>query len=316
MTTYDEPLPPSPVHIGGMLFAVLAPLLGFAAAVWYAASTGTFGWLDAAMLVGGTWLTGQGITLGYHRMLTHRAFEADPWLRNLLTALGALSLQKSPLDWCAAHRKHHEHSDRPGDPHSPHHDDRGLWGGLWYAHVGWLFTGHIMVTDHRRYVPDLLKDRFVVWCHRLWEPLWVPLTFALPAAFGCAAYGLLDGAWGQGALRGLLWGGLGRVFLTHHFTWSVNSVCHLWGGREFASRDRSRNNLVCALLTSGEGWHNNHHAFPTSARLGLRWWQVDTGWWLLRLFEKAGWVRDVTVPGEAAMAKRRVSPARPGAAVA
>lgn len=306
-TASVDPLPPSAVHIGGMLFATLVPLLGFLAAVAYASTTGTFGWFDAVLLIGGTWLTGQGITLGYHRLLTHRAFEADRWVRNGLTALGALALQKSPLDWAAAHRKHHEHADRHGDPHSPHHDDRGVWSGLWYAHVGWLFTGHIMTTDHRRYVPDLLKDPFAVGVHRYWHRLWVPLTFAIPAAVGSLWYGSMAGEWAGGAMRGLLWGGLGRVFLGHHFTWSVNSICHLWGGREFESRDRSRNNLVCALLTSGEGWHNNHHAFPTSARLGLRWWQVDTGWWLLRLMQRAGRVRNVSVPSAEAMRQRRVA---------
>ena len=290
-----------------MLFATVAPLVGFAAAVWYAATTGAFGWFDASLLVGGVWLCGQGITRGYHRLLTHRAFEADPWLRNTLTALGALSLQKSPLDWAAAHRMHHEFSDKPGDPHSPHTEDGGVLRGLWYAHLGWLFTGHIERTDHARYVPDLLKDRFAVGVHNVWHRVWVPLTFLIPTALGAAFYGVTAGDWGGGAVRGLLWGGFGRIFLLHHFTWSVNSVCHLWGGREFDSRDGSRNNLVCALLTSGEGWHNNHHAFPTSARLGLRWWQVDTGWWLLRVCERAGWVRSVTVPSEAQMSRRLVA---------
>ena len=307
----DLPLAPTVRHVAGILFATIVPLVGLAAAVWYAAAEGRFRVFDAVLLIGGTWLGGQGITLGYHRLLTHRAFEADRWLRNVLTAVGALTVQKSPLDWCAAHRKHHEFSDKPGDPHSPHvHGDgehRGVWSGLWYAHVGWLFTGHIMTPDLKRYVPDLLKDRFAMAVHRTWDYFWVPLAFLIPAGLGALWYGITAGGWGDGALRGFLWGGCGRIFLTHHLTWSVNSICHLWGGREFASRDASRNNVVCALVTSGEGWHNNHHAFPTSARLGLRWWQFDSGWVLLRFFERAGWVRNVTVPTPEQMNRRKVA---------
>lgn len=304
----EDPPPASVVHIGGMLFSILFPLAGLAYAIWLAYQSGEFGWFEVVMLVGGTWLTGQGITLGYHRMLTHRAFDAKPLVRWPLVLLGALSLQKSPLDWCAAHRKHHAFSDRHGDPHSPKLSGDSFLGtlkGLWYAHMGWLFEGHIMVTDHQRYVPDLRKDRFLVWVHNVWHPLFVPLAFAIPALLG----GLWYGSW-DGALRGFLWGGCARIFLTHHFTWSVNSVCHLWGQRNFVSKDDSRNNLMCALVTSGEGWHNNHHAFPTSARLGLKWWQIDSGWMLLRLFKTLGLVSNVRVPSESDMlAKRLGSPA-------
>lgn len=300
----EPPPEPTTFHRLAMGVSVLGPLFGFAAAVWYAASTGHFGWFDLFLVIGGMWLTGQGITLGYHRMLTHSSFKAGPITRNALTSLGALAMQKGPLLWSAAHRKHHRYSDKDGDPHSPHLAGDSPWSwfrGLWHAHVGWLFTGDIMTADYDKYVPDLLEDKFAVWSQKYWEAFWLPVSFAIPTLMGWAFYGTADGA-----IRGLLWGGFARTFLTHHVTWSVNSVCHYFGRREFQSNDESRNNWLCAMLTSGEGWHNNHHAFPTSARLGLHWWQFDGGWVVLRTLEMLGLVYDVKVPSQESMAKKKV----------
>ena len=307
----DLATPPGPrLHQFTMLLAVVVPLLGFGYGFWLAASTGQFGWLEAGFLLGGLWLGGQGITVGYHRLLTHRAFETTPAIRGFFMILGALTVQMSPLHWCAVHRKHHAHSDAPGDPHSPHFigDEpagdswRGVLRGLWHAHTGWLFTGHMVMTDHVRYVPDLVADPLAMFIHRTWELLWAPLSFVVPTLLGWAVTGDSAGAW-----TGFLWGGLARTFLLHHVTWSVNSICHLFGSRDFVSRDSSRNNLWCALVTSGEGWHNNHHAFPSSARLGLKRSQIDTGWWIIRGLEKLGLAWNVKVPTADQQAKKAIA---------
>lgn len=306
----EQPLPPSWLHCVSMLSAVVVPFAGLAYAIFYASTTGNFGWFDAIILLTGMWLTGIGITVGYHRLLTHRAFEAGPITRKALTVLGALSLQEGPLLWCAAHRRHHAYSDREGDPHSPHLHDGSVLGtvrGLWYAHVGWLFTGHMMAADFEKYVPDLLADKFACWVQAYWEVVFVPLTMAIPALLGAGWFAWTGQPIGEGLFRGFIWGGLARVFLIHHITWSVNSICHLWGSREFAAKDESRNNAICALISSGEGWHNNHHAFPTSARLGLRWWQFDNGWQVIRLLEVLGLVWNVKSPSIEAMQRKKMA---------
>ena len=306
----EAPVPPTPLHCLSMLVAVVMPLAGLIYAIWYASTTGHFGWFDATILLVGMWLTGIGITVGYHRMLTHRAFDSGPMTRKALTVLGALSLQEGPLLWCAAHRKHHAYSDRDGDPHSPHLHDGSPWGiisGLWYAHVGWLFTSHMMVADFEKYVPDLLADKFACSVQRYWEFIFVPLTLGIPALVGAAWFGWTGQPVLDGLFRGFIWGGLSRIFLIHHITWSVNSICHLWGSREFAAKDESRNNMICALMSSGEGWHNNHHAFPTSARLGLRWWQFDNGWQVIRFLELVGLVWNVKLPSAEAMERKKLA---------
>jgi stearoyl-CoA desaturase (delta-9 desaturase) len=292
-----------------MFTAVTLPLAGMIAAITYAWSTGHFGWFDATILLAGMWLTGIGITVGYHRMLTHRAFDCGPKTRAALMTLGAMSMQEGPLLWCAAHRKHHAFSDREGDPHSPHlHDGTlsGILAGLWHAHLGWLFTSEMMTADSQKYVPDLLADSFACWVQRYWEAVFVPLTLGLPAMLGAGWFAFTGQPISEGLFRGFIWGGLSRIFLIHHITWSVNSICHFWGRRDFAAKDESRNNFVCALVSSGEGWHNNHHAFPTSARLGLRWWQFDNGWQVIRLLEMAGLVWDVKLPSTDAMLRKEL----------
>ncbi|MCI0362214.1 MAG: fatty acid desaturase [Planctomycetaceae bacterium] len=284
-----------------MLTAVLLPLLGTMAAVVLCWRLGFMGWLYLAMLVGGWLSTGTGITIGFHRLLTHRSFDTYRWIRLTWMTLGALSVEGSPLVWCAVHRRHHELSDQPGDPHSPHLHGTGLWNslrGLWYGHAGWLFTGYWSSPDLARYVPDLLADKALVTVDRLYY-LWVLVSLALPAAIG----GLATLSW-QGAVLGLIWGGLVRIFVTHHITWSINSICHVFGRQNFATNDHSRNNLLCGLFGLGEGWHNNHHAFPTSARHGLAWWQFDLSWLVIRGMELVGLAWNVRLPSDKAIAEK------------
>jgi stearoyl-CoA desaturase (delta-9 desaturase) len=201
------------------------------------------------------------------------------------------------------HRKHHAHSDHLGDPHSPHLHGKGLWNalkGFWYGHCGWLLTQHWAKPDLKRYVPDLLQDKLLVAVDKMYY-IWVILSLALPTAIGA----LITMSW-QGALLGLLWGGLARIFIGHHITWSINSVCHIFGKQHFRTTDRSTNNLICALLGWGEGWHNNHHAFPTSARHGLFWWQFDASWLVILGMQKLGLAWNVKLPAPKKMEAQRI----------
>ncbi|QDU19730.1 acyl-CoA desaturase [Urbifossiella limnaea] len=272
------------------LATVVVPLVGFAAAVVSTWGWG-FGWVELGLLVGMYVLTGLGITVGFHRLLTHRSFETTPAVRFVLAALGSMAAQGPALRWAAFHRRHHQHSDTRDDPHTPHGHGGGIWGvvrGFWHAHLGWAFRSDAAGLD--RYVADLRRLASVRVVSALF-PLWVALGMLIPAALG----GVLTGTW-TGALLGFLWGGLARAFLVHHVTWSVNSVCHLWGTQPYPDKDHSRNNLLFGVLALGEGWHNNHHAFPTSARHGFRWWQVDASYYAIRLLETVGLAWKVRVP--------------------
>jgi len=287
-----------------MLAAVVVPFVGMIAAIISLWAYGWMGWLYLNMMIIGMLLTGTGITVGYHRLFAHKAFETYGWVRAYWMIMGALAVQKSPIEWCAVHRRHHSLSDRPGDPHSPHTSGKGLRNalkGFWYAHSGWLFTGYLLFTDQKRYIPDLLKDRTAVWIHRYYEVFWIPISFVIPAVIG----GLITGTW-KGAWLGLLWGGFARIFLVHHITWSINSVCHVFGRRDYAVSDQSRNNFICALFAFGEGWHNNHHAFPSSARQGLKWWQFDLSWLIIRSMQLVGLAWNVQLPSKQAMEHRRI----------
>ena len=274
----------------GTIFAVVLPLAGFAFAMVSLWGWG-FGWVDFGLLVGMYALTALGITVGFHRYFTHKSFETNAVVRFILAALGSMAVQGSVLRWVAQHRRHHQHSDTPADPHSPHHHGRGVLGivrGFWHAHIGWAFKPDVTGLD--RYVTDLRKFMSIRVASALF-PLWILLGLLLPAVLG----GVITGTWG-GALFGLIWGGLVRVFLVHHITWSVNSVCHLWGSQPYPDKDHSRNNLVFGVLALGEGWHNNHHAFPTSARHGLRWWQIDVSYYVIRALALVGLAWKVRVP--------------------
>ena len=216
-------------------------------------------------------LTTIGITVGYHRMLSHRSFRAYPTVRFILLVFGSMALQGNSVEWAATHIKHHALADREGDPHSP-------LEGFFHAHVGWLFGGGLNDADPDTYCPHLLKDPVVTFVGR---------TYWLWAALGLLVPSLIAG-W-----PGLLWGGLVRMALQHHITWSVNSVCHIFGRREFATNDQSRNEWIVGLLAFGEGWHNNHHAFPRSAFHGLHWWQFDLSAYFIWMLERLGLVHDV-----------------------
>jgi stearoyl-CoA desaturase (Delta-9 desaturase) len=257
------------------LTAVILPFLGFVAVLVSLWGRG-FHWVDLGLLLGMYALTAVGITVGYHRLFTHRAFETNSVVQFVLAVLGSMAVEGPLLKWTAIHRRHHQHSDTEEDPHSPHEQGDGLLGllrGLWHAHIGWFFEPDPPNLPH--YVKDLRQSGTLRVASALF-PLWVMLGLVIPAILG----GLLTRTW-LGVVTGLLWGGLARIFLVHHVTWSINSICHLWGGQPYRTGDQSRNNIVFGILGFGEGWHNNHHAFPTSARFGLRWWQIDLGYWFI-----------------------------------
>ena len=265
------------------------PFAALGWAVWLAWG-GSLRWHDLLVMAITYTLTGVGITVGYHRLLTHRSFKTTRPLRALFAVLGSMAVEGSPIEWVATHRKHHSFSDQPGDPHSPHADRatgwRGAVRGLVHAHVGWMFRGKDMANP-RRYARDLLADRDLRFISRTF-PLWVVAGLALPFGLGVALTGTL-----VGGLTGLLWGGAVRILLLHHTTFSINSLCHFFGRRPFVTGDHSRNLAWLAPLSFGEAWHNNHHAFPTSARHGLGRWQLDPGAWLITALERCHLVWDV-----------------------
>ncbi len=263
-------------------------LVGFAA---WRAWGGALRWPDLVALAVTYLLSGLGITVGFHRLLTHRSFKTSAPMRALLAALGSAAVEGPVIEWVANHRKHHQFSDQPGDPHSPHVDRasgwRGAVGGLYHAHVGWIFNGDAL-ADEERYAKDLLSDPVVRFIDRTFL-LWVLAGFAFPFGLGVVLTGTA-----MGGLTAMLWGGAVRLFLLHHATFSINSLCHFFGRQRFDTADESRNLLWLALPTLGEAWHNNHHAFPTSARHGLCWWQLDPSGWLILGLERVGLVWDVT----------------------
>ena len=265
------------------------PLVAIGWAGWMAWG-GSLHWPDLLVLAITYLLTGLGVTVGYHRLFTHRSFKTTRPVRVLFALLGSMAIEGPLIEWVATHRKHHCFSDRPGDPHSPHTVDAPGWrGALWglgHAHVGWMFRGKDMANP-RRYASDLLADRDLRFISRTF-PLWVAVGLALPFGLGVALTGSV-----VGGLTGLLWGGAVRVFLLHHATFSINSLCHFFGGRPFATGDESRNLAWLAPITMGEAWHNNHHAFPTSARHGLGRWQLDPGAWLIAGLERCHLAWDV-----------------------
>lgn len=262
-------------------------LVGWAA---WRAWGGALRWPDLVALVVTYLLTGLGITVGFHRLFTHRSFKTSRPLRALMAVLGSAAVEGPVIEWVANHRKHHQFSDQPGDPHSPHLDHgsgwRGALAGLYHAHVGWIFRGDAL-ADRERYAKDLLADPVVEFVDRTFL-LWVLAGLAFPFGLGLVLTGTV-----VGGLTALLWGGAVRMFCLHHATFSINSLCHFFGRRGFDTDDRSRNVYWLALPTLGEAWHNNHHAFPTSAQHGLRWWQLDPSAWFIAILQRLGLVWDV-----------------------
>lgn len=235
-------------------------------------------------------LTAIGITVGYHRLLTHRSFQTAKPIEYAFAVLGSMAVQGPTIAWVADHRKHHAHTDEEGDPHSPHVAPdggvRGVFSGLWHAHTGWLMSTQGR-ADWKKYAPDLYEDRGIRVISRQFVPL-VLLSLAIPALAGYLVSGSL-----LGALTGLLWGGLVRIFFVHHVTWSVNSVCHFLGSRRFDTDDRSTNVFWLALPSLGESWHHNHHAFPRSAVHGLKRWEPDPSAMIISAMERVGLARNV-----------------------
>jgi stearoyl-CoA desaturase (delta-9 desaturase) len=247
-------------------------------------------WSDIAVFLICYTLTGFGVTIGFHRHLTHRAFKARRWVRGTLAILGSAAIEGPVISWVADHRKHHAFADIEGDPHSPHvdhgHGLKGALRGLFHAHVGWLFI-HTHRGNRERYAPDLMKDPLIRWVDRTFV-LWVLVGLAVPFLLG----GLIGRSW-EAALTGLLWGGAVRMLVVHHVTYSINSLCHFFGRQAFDTGDESRNLAWLAPFTFGEAWHNNHHAFPTSFEHGMRRWQFDPSRYVIRGLEKMGLVWDV-----------------------
>lgn len=259
-----------------VVIPLAATIFALAAFSWYRGSI-----QDVLLFVSFYIAVTLGVSIGFHRLVTHRGFESEPLLKAILIMFGCGALEGTPLKWAATHIKHHAHADKEGDPHSPTE-------GLWHAHVGWL-TDLNNWAKPEEYAPHLLRDEIVMFFHRTYF-LWFGLSLLLP---------FLLGGW-----SGLLWGGLVRIFFLHHVTWSVNSICHLFGRRDYKTTDQSSNNWVVGLLALGEGWHNNHHAFPQSAFHGLRFWQLDVSAYLIRAFRALGMVWNVNRPSSTLLAAK------------
>ncbi len=300
MSTTSQATPPAGVdatypfighHRGHRTAVILAAVVPFAltilaiALLWGRHVT----WLDLGLLVGLQALATLGITLGYHRMTAHGAFKAPAPVRAVLLAMAAMSIEGGPASWAATHRRHHALSDKPGDPHSP-------LDGLWHSHFGWLAKGNLVHSGpgHER----LMRDPVVRFFEKT-QLAWVVASIVLPGLVGLAVVGTWGAFW-----QALLWGGVVRVFLVHHITWSINSICHTVGTRPYESPDTARNNALFGVLAFGEGWHNNHHAFPDSAYLGHRWYQVDLGKYVLLMLRPLRLVHDLRIPTKQQQAAR------------
>lgn len=311
MTLVDQPTAPTPKPVvEGVkgrgeqitLYAfVIIPFLAFAAAVPVAWGWG-LGWTQIVLFLVFYVVSGLGITVGFHRHFTHGAFKAAPALRVALAVAGSLAIEGPVIRWVADHRRHHAFSDREGDPHSPWRYGEtvpALMKGLAFAHIGWMFD--VEHTNRDKYTPDLLKDKAIKRVDDLFF-LWVAVSLLLPAVLG----GLITMSW-SGALLSFFWASLVRIFVLHHVTWSINSICHAIGERPFASRDKSANFWPLAILSFGESWHNMHHADPTAARHGVLRGQIDISARLIWMFEKLGWATNVRWPKPERLDRLRVA---------
>jgi stearoyl-CoA desaturase (delta-9 desaturase) len=299
ITRLDRPL---------ALASIVVPPLGLVIAL-VLLSQGYGGWLECTLAVGMYVVTMTGIVVGYHRHLAHRAFNTTPCIRAVLAVLGSMASQGPVIWWAATHRRHHQTSDQPGDPHSPHLHGAGMMTGLQgllHAHMGWLFAPQsVRPLGWTRYAPDLYRDAAVFKVHMSYFS-WLLVGLAIPAIIDGALTWTWTGVW-----LGFLWGGLVRLFFSSHFSWAINSICHRHGSRPFDTYEHSKNNFWLAIPILGEGWHNNHHAFPSSATTGLRWWQIDPGGWIIRGLEICGLAWDIKIPTSRmieAKARARVTP--------
>jgi stearoyl-CoA desaturase (Delta-9 desaturase) len=285
---------------------VAVPFLAMLAAIPLAWGWG-LGWHDVILAIAFYYISGLGISMGFHRYFTHLSFKARPGLRIALAIAGSLAIEGPILSWVADHRRHHKYSDKEGDPHSPWRfgdDWKALAKGLAWAHVGWMFDGNR--TSREKFCPDLLADKKIARISGLF-PLWVAVTLLAPALIG----GLWSWSW-QGAVTAFFWASLVRVAFLHHVTWSINSICHTFGKEEFQVRDKSRNVNWLAILSFGESWHNLHHADPTCARHGALRGQIDIAARLIWFCEKLGWAYDVRWPDEARLSGKKTGTRRLG----
>jgi stearoyl-CoA desaturase (Delta-9 desaturase) len=277
--------------------------LGFAI---YHSWNGLLRWSDIVIFIGAYILTGLGVTVGFHRLFTHRSFKTYRPIRAALAVLGSAAIEGPVTAWVADHRKHHDFSDQLGDPHSPHVEHgRGFGGalrGLFHAHVGWLFV-HTHRGAKERYARDLRAEPMIMIIDRLF------VVWAVGGLAACFVAGWVLGGTPKSGVTGLLWGGGVRMLVVHHVTYSINSICHFAGRRGFDTPDESRNVWWLSLFTFGESWHNNHHAFPTSARHGLSRWQIDPSAWVIWTLEKLGLAWDVVRITPERMAQKAAAPA-------
>jgi stearoyl-CoA desaturase (delta-9 desaturase) len=292
------------------LATVVLPIAGLTAAVALLWGRG-IGPVELGLFLGMNAVCLVGMGVGFHRLVSHNSFQTRPAIRALLAILGSMAAQGPVLYWAGIHRRHHACSDREGDPHSPHGHGSGLAGvlrGWWYSHIAWMFAHNC--TDWARYIPDLRRDALLLRINRLYF-FWIFLGLLIPAVLG----GLLTWTW-TGVLLGLLWGGLVRIFVGQHTIWSIGSLCHLYGRQPFRTHDESRNLFLLSVAALGEGWHNNHHAFPYAAIHGLRWWQIDPNGWCIRGLAAVGLAWDLKAPSERALteARRDAAKGAPGAA--
>jgi len=293
----DEPASLTQRIIVGVFVGV--PTLALIAAIPFAWGWG-LGWHDVVIAAVFYWITGLGITVGYHRYFTHGSFKAKTPLRVALAVAGTMAMQGPVLTWVSDHRRHHKYSDKEGDPHSPWrygNDTKALAKGLMFAHLLWLFDPN--QTSEEKYSPDLLADKNIRRVSSLFAPI-VGVSLLLPA--------LIGGLWGMswhGAITAFFWAGLVRITFLHHVTWSINSICHTFGDEDFQTRDKSRNVSWLAIASFGESWHNLHHADPTCARHGALKGQIDQSARVIRWFEQLGWAYDVRWPDEARLESKR-----------
>lgn len=248
-------------------------------------------YLEVSLLLLMTTITGIGVTVGFHRLFAHKTFDAHPVIKILLAVFGSMAGEGSVIAWVSVHRCHHQYTDIPGDPHSPHLQGEGFWqklSGLWHAHIGWLLNDKL--PNSFVFAKDLLRDPVIVKINKLYL-FWIFIGIAVPTFLG----GILSWSW-SGAFNGLIWGGLVRLFFSFNGGYLINSIAHFYGKRMFETDDYSTNNIWLAIPTFGEGWHNNHHTFPGSAKFGLKWWQIDLGYWVISTLKAVGLVWDVKIP--------------------